>query len=55
MVDVSDVPDVVLGAEAVLIGQQREAMVTAYEVAQASGSVYRLLTGVPSTVLRTWV
>ena len=55
MVDVSDVPGVALGAEAVLSGQQGEAMVTAYEVAQASGSVYRLLTGVPRAVPRTWV
>jgi len=55
LVDVSNVSGTALGDEAVLIGKQGAATVTAYEVAQSAGSVYRLLTGVPRAVPRIWV
>ncbi len=54
LVDVSAAPAVSLGDEVVLLGRQGDAAVTAYEVAQAAGSVYRLLTAIPREVPRVW-
>ncbi|MEP7198274.1 MAG: alanine racemase [Chloroflexota bacterium] len=54
LVDVSDVPDVAIGEEVTLLGAQGNTTITPYELAQATGSVYRLLTGIPREMPRVW-
>jgi alanine racemase len=56
VVDVSDVPDVEVGDEAVLIGRQGDAEILATEVAkQASTIAWEVFTGIGSRVARVYV
>ena len=47
LVDASAVPDPALGEEVVLLGRQDEEEITPLELAQATGSVYRILATIP--------
>ncbi|MGZ5021901.1 MAG: alanine racemase C-terminal domain-containing protein, partial [Chthoniobacterales bacterium] len=56
MVDVTEVPDVSLGDEVVLIGRQGEQEVTAHEVAvRASTIPWEIFTGIGSRVARVYL
>jgi alanine racemase len=52
LVDASGVPEAVLGEEVVLLGRQGNEEITPYELAQATGSVYRILATIPHEVPR---
>jgi alanine racemase len=54
MVDMTGSPEVTIGDEIVLLGKQGSEEITAAEMAQAAGNVYRLLAAVPPRVPRTW-
>jgi alanine racemase len=55
MVDAGPAPAAAVGDEAVLLGRQAAAEITAAQLAQvAGGSVYRLLAAVPREVARFW-
>jgi len=55
LVDLSGAPEIGVNDEAVLLGKQGNAEITAAEMAQMTGgSVYRLLTAVPHDVPRVW-
>ncbi|MBI5877530.1 MAG: alanine racemase [Chloroflexi bacterium] len=54
LVDAS-IPGAALGEEVVLMGTQGDAQVTPYELANATGSVYRLLWPIPRETPRVWV
>jgi alanine racemase len=55
LVDLSDAPKIATNSEAVLLGKQGDAEITAAEMAHVTeGSVYRLLAGVPHDVPRVW-
>jgi len=55
LVDLSDAPETATNSEAVLLGKQGNAEITADEMARVTGgSVYRLLTAVPHAVPRVW-
>jgi alanine racemase len=47
LVDSSAVPEAALGEEVVLLGRQGNEEITPYELAQATGSVYRILATIP--------
>jgi alanine racemase len=56
MVDVTDVPGVALGDEVVLIGRQGDAVITADEVAHATGTIsYEVFTRIGKRVPRLYV
>jgi len=56
MLDVTDVPDVRIGTEAVLLGRQGSAAVTAEELAELSGTInYELLARLSPTIPRVVV
>jgi alanine racemase len=56
MVDVSDVPEVNVGDEAVLIGRQGDEEILAREVAQRAGTIaWEIFTGIGSRVARVYV
>jgi len=52
LVDASSVPQAALGEEVVLLGRQNDEEITPYELAQATGSVYRILATIPHEVPR---
>jgi alanine racemase len=52
LVDASGVPQAALGEEVVLLGRQNDEEITPYELAQAAGSVYRILATIPHEVRR---
>ena len=52
LVDASGVPEATLGDEVVLLGRQGNDEITPYELAQATGSVYRILASIPHEVPR---
>jgi alanine racemase len=55
LVDVSGAPQITTDSEAVLLGKQGDAEITAAEMAHVTGSsVYRLLAAVPLAVPRVW-
>ncbi len=55
VVDVTDIPDVTLGDEVVVIGQQRDAEITAEEVAAWAETInYEVLTALHPQVVRTY-
>lgn len=54
-VDVSDIPGVEMGDQAVLIGRQGEARISAEEVARKVGSInYEIVTRIPATIPRIY-
>ena len=56
MVDVTEIPGVEIGDEAILIGQQGEERITAYELADLSGTIpYEVLCGISARVPRVVV
>jgi alanine racemase len=56
MVDVSEVPEVNVGDEAVLIGRQGDEEILATEVAQRAGTIaWEIFTGIGSRVARVYV
>jgi alanine racemase len=55
LVDVTAAGGAALGDEVVLMGRQGDETISPYEVARASGSVYRLLTSIPRETPRIWV
>jgi alanine racemase len=52
LVDATHAPDAELGEEVVLLGRQGDEEITPYELAQATGSVYRILATIPHEVPR---
>ena len=55
LVDLSGAPEIATNSEAVLLGKQGDAEITAAEMAHVTGgSVYRLLAAVPHDVPRVW-
>ena len=54
LVDVTAVPLVTAGDEAVLLGPQGDAEIGADELARAGGGVYRMLARIPARVPRIW-
>jgi len=54
MVDVTGSPEIAIGDEMVLLGKQDSEEITAAEMTQAAGNVYRLLAAVPPRVPRIW-
>jgi alanine racemase len=56
MADVTDVPDVAEGDEVVLIGQQREAVITVDELGDLCGTIsYEILCGISARVPRLYL
>ena len=56
MADVTDVPDVAEGDEVVLIGHQGEAVITADELGDLSGTIsYEILCGISARVPRLYL
>lgn len=56
MVDVTDIPDVALHDEAVIIGRQGEAEITAEEIAALAGTInYEILCGITARVPRAYL
>jgi alanine racemase len=52
-VDVTDIPDVIIGEEAVLIGEQSSARITAYDHADAVQTIpYEILCNIGARVPR---
>ena len=55
LVDLSGAPEIAMNDEAVLLGKQGDAEITAAEMTHLTGgSVYRLLAAVPHDVPRVW-
>lgn len=54
MVDMTGSPEIAIGDEMVLLGKQGSEEITAAEMTQAAGNVYRLLAAVPPRVPRIW-
>jgi alanine racemase len=56
VVDVTDIPDVAIGDDAVLIGEQGEDSITAYELADVAGTIpYEILCNINGRVPRVMV
>ena len=55
LVDVSAIPSLAAGDEAVLLGRQDDATIGAEELAASGGGVYRMLAGIPPSVPRIWL
>ena len=56
MIDVTDVPDVAVGDEVVLLGSQGDDVITAHELAEHAGTIpYEIVTGVQERVPRVYV
>jgi alanine racemase len=54
LVDVTKVPPVDAGDEAILLGRQNDEEISVEELAGAAGGVYRMLAGIPARVPRIW-
>ena len=53
MIDLNDIPDVMIGDEAVLIGQQGDQMISVEEVAESWGTInYEVTCGIAHRVNR---
>jgi alanine racemase len=56
ILDVTDIPEAEIGDEAVVIGRQGDAAITAYEIADLTGTIpYEVLCGIAARVPRTLV